>query len=306
MDNKKYASLNTLKIFLANLIILMDNHNISTESHNDMRIEIKDIATRLSALADCDDETLDQISEIVQYIKDNRELIEQITTAKVSVNDIVDNLTTNVSDKPLSASQGVMLNQLLEQISNETTNIKSTYVPLSSRGIVNGVAPLNGNKKIDSQYLPAITDANITASDSIADLSAKQTWTSEQTYNFEDYGLVLEDVINGIACGFKAPRGLFNQLFVEDIVFTRIDKTATSDMADEIGFYVWDGVESKAAVRDANGNVTTEGYNNLLEYTKVASITKDGGLILKSSTSGSNKYFKITVNDNGQISATQV
>lgn len=189
----------------------------------------------------------------------------------------------------------------------EITDIQTTYIPLSSRGIVNGVAPLNANKKIDSQYLPTITDTNITASDSIADLSAKQTWSSEQTYNYEDYGLVLVDTIAGIAAGFKAPRGHFNQLFVDDIVFTRGTTGQTEGLiADEIGFYIFNNVESKAAVRDSNGNVTTEGYNNLVGYEKVASITKDGGLILKSSTSGSNKYFKITVDDNGQISATQV
>ena len=35
---------------------------------------------------------------------DIRILIEQITTNKVSVSDIIDNLTTNVSNKPLSAA----------------------------------------------------------------------------------------------------------------------------------------------------------------------------------------------------------
>ena len=175
------------------------------------------------------------------------------------------------------------------------------YLSEDQKGIVNGVAPLNANKKIEQQYLPTYTEINVTPSDSIADLSAKQTWSSEQTYNYEDYGLVLEDTINGIACGFKAPRGLFNQLFINDIVFTRADKTATSGMEDEIGFYVWNGVESKVAVRDSSGNVTTEGYNNLLGYEKVAAITKDGGLVLKSSTAGSSKYFKITVDDNGTL-----
>ena len=180
------------------------------------------------------------------------------------------------------------------------------YISQDQRGVVNGVAPLNENKKIDSQYLPVYTEINVTANDSIADLSAKQTWSSEQTYNYTDYGLVLVDTISGVAAGFKAPRGHFNQLFVDNVVFTRADNTTTSDIADEIGFYIWNGVESKAAVKDSDGNVTTEGYNNLLEYEKVAAITKDGGLLLKSSTNGSSKYFKITVDDNGVISAVSV
>lgn len=181
------------------------------------------------------------------------------------------------------------------------------YLDESQRGIINGVAPLNEDKKIDSQYLPVYTDVKITPSASIASLSAKQTWTSEQTYNYEDFSLVLEDTIAGVAAGFKAPRGHFNQLFVDDIVFTRGQTTQTEGLiADEIGFYIWTGVDSLTAVRDDNGDITAPGYNNLIGYEKVASITKDGGLILKSSTDGSDKYFKITVNDSGQITATEV
>ena len=183
----------------------------------------------------------------------------------------------------------------------------SRLIPLSQKGALNGVAELNANGKVPADQLPNYTDANYVPSDEISSLTAKQTWTSEQTYNYEDYGLVLEDTIAGVAAGFKAPRGHFNQLFVDDIVFTRGTKEQTEGlMADEIGIYVWNDVESKAATRDSTGNITTEGYNNLLGYEKVAAITKDGGLILKSSTSGSSKFFKITVNDSGALSAVEV
>lgn len=67
----------------------------------------------------------------------------------------------------------VSLNRLSDFLDNIKTFLSSTYIPLSSRGIVNGVAPLNANKKIDSQYLPVYTEINVTANDSIADLSAK-------------------------------------------------------------------------------------------------------------------------------------
>ena len=91
----------------------ISEHNVGTDVHNDIRILVDELDDRLTALADSDDTTLDQLSEIVAYIKDNRELIEQVTTAKVNVDDIVDNLTTNVSNKPLSAAQGVALNSLI-------------------------------------------------------------------------------------------------------------------------------------------------------------------------------------------------
>lgn len=165
---------------------------------------------------------------------------------------------------------------------------------------------LNGNGKVPADQLPNYTEVGYVPSDEVSSLTKKQIWTSEQTYNYEDYGLVLKDTVNGIACGFKAPRGFFNQLFISDFVFPRNGTLATDELADDIGFYIFTGVESKAAVRDEDGNITTEGYNNLLGYEKVAGISKDGGLILKSSTTGSNKYFKLTVNDSGQITATQV
>lgn len=97
-------------------------HNISTDSHNDIRLIINGLSTRLNTLADCDDDTLDQMSEVVDYIKNNKSLIEGITTKKVNVSDIIDNLTTNVSNKPLSAAQGVILNGLIEELASNLSN----------------------------------------------------------------------------------------------------------------------------------------------------------------------------------------
>ncbi len=96
------------------------SHNVNTDAHNDIRLLIAALANRLDALANSDDNTLDQMAEVVAYIKDNRNLIEQITTGKVSVADIVNNLTTNVSNKPLSAAQGVALKALIDAITIPT------------------------------------------------------------------------------------------------------------------------------------------------------------------------------------------
>ena len=91
-------------------------HNTAGDAHNDIRELISGLTQRLNALADSDDTTLDQMSEIVAYIKSNKSLIDAITTSKVSVSDIIDNLTTNVSNKPLSAAQGVKLKELIDAI----------------------------------------------------------------------------------------------------------------------------------------------------------------------------------------------
>lgn len=91
-------------------------HNTSTSAHNDIRDLVAGLNTRLNALADSDDTTLDQMSEIVAYIKSNKTLIENVTTNKVNVSDIIDNLTTNIANKPLSAAQGVALKALIDAI----------------------------------------------------------------------------------------------------------------------------------------------------------------------------------------------
>ena len=91
-------------------------HNTSGAAHADLRALIEGLNNRLNALADSDDTTLDQLSEIVAYIKSNRTLIDAVTTGKVSVSDIVDNLTTNASGKVLSAAQGVALKGLIDAI----------------------------------------------------------------------------------------------------------------------------------------------------------------------------------------------
>ena len=91
-------------------------HNTDTAAHNDIRIELQSLLTRINAILDSDDATLDELSEIVAYIKNNKTLIDSITTSKVNVTDIVNNLTTNVIDRPLSAAQGVALKNLIDAI----------------------------------------------------------------------------------------------------------------------------------------------------------------------------------------------
>lgn len=94
----------------------VSEHNVALDAHNDIRLLVQGLTERLNALADSDDTTLDQMSEVVAYIKSNKSLIDAITTSKVSVSDIIDNLTTNASNKPLSAAQGVALKALIDGI----------------------------------------------------------------------------------------------------------------------------------------------------------------------------------------------
>lgn len=106
----------------------VSEHNVSEESHSDIRLLISNLTTLLNTIANSEDVDLDQLSELVAYIKANRTLIESVTTNKVSVADIIDNLTTSASNKPLSAKQGVALKALIDGLSEEIDGIKALLV----------------------------------------------------------------------------------------------------------------------------------------------------------------------------------
>ena len=108
----------------------VSTHNTATDAHNDIRLLIEGLTARMNALANSDDITLDQMAEVVAYIKANRNLIEQITTGKVSVSEIVDNLTTNVANKPLSAAQGVVLKETLDVHGLDIDTLKSAIAAI--------------------------------------------------------------------------------------------------------------------------------------------------------------------------------
>lgn len=98
----------------------VNEHNTSASSHSDIRSLITNLTTKLNTLADSDDTTLDQLSEIVAYIKNNKSLIDGITTSKLNISDVADNLTTNITNKVLSAKQGVELKKLIDAITVPT------------------------------------------------------------------------------------------------------------------------------------------------------------------------------------------
>lgn len=122
----------------------LSSHNTSSTAHTDIKELISQLSERLNALADSEDIDLDQLSEIVAYIKANRELIDSITTSKVSVSDIVDNLDSTSTNKPLSANQGRLLGSMINELSEKADNAKDdmdnklkSYLPLSG-GIMTG------------------------------------------------------------------------------------------------------------------------------------------------------------------------
>lgn len=62
------------------------NTKIDTNTET-LQNNIDNVSDRLNTVANSDDETLDQLSEIVAYIKNNKDLIDGITTNKTNVED---------------------------------------------------------------------------------------------------------------------------------------------------------------------------------------------------------------------------
>ena len=91
-------------------------HNSSNAAHSDIRDLISALSTKVNNFLDVDDTTTDQLSEVLAMIEANEGTIESLTSNKVNVSDIVDNLTTSNASKVLSAKQGVALKGLIDAL----------------------------------------------------------------------------------------------------------------------------------------------------------------------------------------------
>lgn len=106
-------------------------HNTSNTSHNDIRLLIEELDTKVTNFLDVDDTTTDQLSEVLTLINNNKGTLESLLEDKVNINDIVDNLTTTTAGKVLSANQGKVLKGLIDTLTN-TVSLKAEADDLTS------------------------------------------------------------------------------------------------------------------------------------------------------------------------------
>lgn len=105
---------------------IISEHDAADEAHSDIRSLISELARRLNAVADSDDVTLDQLSELVAYIKDNRELIESITTLKANAADVYNRSTIDAMLRELKLLGGSGNGAVVISVHDELYN---TIVP---------------------------------------------------------------------------------------------------------------------------------------------------------------------------------
>ena len=141
----------------------VSTHNTATDTHNDIRTSINTLTTRLNTIADSDDTTLDQMSEVVAYIKSNKSLIDGITTSKVNTSDIVNNLTTNIATKVLSAAQGVTLKGLVDAKAAASDLTSHTGNTSNPHGVTKAQVGLgNVENKSSATIRSELTKSNVT------------------------------------------------------------------------------------------------------------------------------------------------
>ena len=79
---------------------------------------------------------------LVNYIKDNKADIDEFLATKVNISDVIDNLTSTHTNKPLSANQGRVLKELIDAIVNGATTVATKgYVDYRVHTIEDGWLP---------------------------------------------------------------------------------------------------------------------------------------------------------------------
>lgn len=185
----------------------VSNHNSSSTAHTDIRDLIVGLTTRLNTLADSDDTTLDQLSEIVAYIKSNRTLIENVTTNKVNVADIVDNLTSTAKNKPLSAKQGKVLNDLISSLTS-VVNTKidtingDTYIGTSKSGNTGTITHKDVTRNNTTSTVSPSHGGTFTAVKTVtSDAKGHVTGVDTETVTLPTYGVATSSALGLVKSG---------------------------------------------------------------------------------------------------------
>lgn len=151
----------------------ISTHNTASGAHSDIRAALTSLTTKVTNFLDVDEETTDQLSEVLEMIEANKGTIESLTTSKVSVSDIANNLTTNSAGMVLSAAQGVYIQSLINGVDNELeTHATDTSNP---HGVTKAQVGLS---KVDNT---ADASKPVSAAQAIAIADAKSAGTQAQT-----------------------------------------------------------------------------------------------------------------------------
>lgn len=265
----------------------VSSHNTNIDAHNDIRVLISNLTNRLNALADSDDATLDQLSEIVKYIEDNRDLIEEITTNKVNVSDIINNLTTNVANKPLSAAQGVALKELYDELQLAVDGLESGASVSHTHTVIHKPTGTIGSASVESV-------GSVKSSFKGTEASHGHTFTGEQVAHTHEF----VGTLHALSTSYT-PDGYVASKFTGKKV-TSEQSSDSTEVASNTHIHKYKPEGSVSAPSFSGTPVTTgEASNNMT--TVVTGITNGSAASLKMNVE--NKCLKITFTPNGSTTA---
>jgi hypothetical protein len=237
----------------------ISTHNTSTSAHNDIRALIADLITKLNNFLDVDDTTTDQLSEVITLINNNKGTLESLTTSKINVSDIVNNLTTNSASKVLSAAQGVAIKALIDSLQTELDTHEANKanphgVTKAQVGLDNVDNTSDANKPVSSAQQAAI-DTSLEAAKSHTDSALNNYYTITQIDNF--VLITLEDI--DAICVIPLDPGLY-----QDGVMTM----SWDELIDGEVFVVESGFITAVPSKDAvNGElVFSDDVSGILHY----------------------------------------
>ena len=162
---KEYTDTKTANLITTSAVdTKISTHDTSTSAHEDIRALITELSTAVNKFLDVDDATTDQLSEVLTLIENNKGTLESLTSSKINVSDIVNNLITNNTSKVLSAAQGVAIKALIDALDAELdTKANSTHAHAIS-DVTNLQTTLDGKSNTGHTHTVAnITDLTATA-----------------------------------------------------------------------------------------------------------------------------------------------
>lgn len=118
----------------ADISSAISTHNTSDTAHDDIRTSLAELAQEVNNFLDVDDTTRDQLSEVLALIDANKGTLDSLTSSKVNVADIVDNLTSTAANKPLSAKQGKALKDLIDGLQSSFDDHTHNYAGSATPG----------------------------------------------------------------------------------------------------------------------------------------------------------------------------
>ena len=275
----------------------VSGHNTSTDAHGDIRQELQALTARLNAFFDSDDQTLDELSEIVAYITSNKTLIDAITTSKVSVADIIDNLTTNVSNKPLSAAQGVVLKCLIDTLSSNLSKYALTSaIPTKVSQLQNDAGYLKQHQDI-SHLLPK-TELSTAINTALAQAKASGEFNGAPGYTPQpgiDYNTPAdqEAIVQQVIAALGTP--VFGTVDTDKKITLSIDHLA--DGTYELGYEDEDGNWVGIGMLEKGGT----SYTNLADPTSADWLTNkrlnSSGVVTDTTPSLTTNYIPVKMGD---------